>query len=120
MTRKPTKFAVPLNTSVSKETYDRAQKLQQSWDGESLTKFDKRFRMSDLAEIVWDLALGILESLPRQTMFEAIAEEKIGENALKVEIRKARRRAKAKLRISDMTDDQVNAMINGKSEGDEE
>lgn len=116
MTKKAKKFAVPLNISVSKEMYDRAQRLQQAWDAISLSKFDKRFRMSDLGDLVWQIGLSVLEELNKGDVMETIAKECINNDMIKVEVRKARKALKTPNSLSQLTDSQIEAMASGKEE----
>jgi hypothetical protein len=120
MPKTSTKFAKVLGVSVSKETFDRANKLQQYWDKICLEKFDQRFRMSDLGELVWNIALGILEDLPPATMMDTLATKHLNEDTLKVEIRKARKMLKHPRTLSSLTDDQIAAMTSGKGGPTEE
>jgi len=78
MGRVAKKFAVPLNVSVSKPTFDRANKLQLQWDALSLEKLGKRVRMSDLAEIIWDAGLRVLEQFDEKSILDAVQRIKEG------------------------------------------
>ena len=78
MPRVAKKFAVPLNTSVSRKTFDRAQRLQLHWDTLSLDRLSVRLRMSDLAEIIWDAGLNVLEQFDDQSIIEAVKRIKKG------------------------------------------
>lgn len=120
MTKTAKKFAIPLNVSVSKEMYDRAQKLQQSWDSISWEKFNKRYRMSDLGELVWSIGLGVLEELDRGAVMETLANETAINELVKVEVKKARKALKAPKALSDLTDNQIEGMIRGDKDLPEE
>jgi hypothetical protein len=111
--KKAKKFAVPLNISVAKEMYDRAQNLQRTWDNVSWEKFNKRFRMSDLGELVWEIGLSVLEELDKGGVMDAIAKEAVSEELIKIEVRKAKKGLKAPKAFSDLTDNQIEAIAHG-------
>lgn len=107
MTKKAKKFAVPLNISVSKEMFDRAQILQSKWDTICLAKFDKRFRMSDLGEIVWTIGLAVLEELKDDMILDTLAKEHVNDELIAVEIKRVRKQLKTPKALSDLTDEQL-------------
>jgi hypothetical protein len=120
MTKIAKKFAVPFSVSVSKETYDRAQKLQQTWDGISWEKFQKRFRISDLGELVWTIGLSVLEELDKGNVMQTLANEAMNEELIKVEVRKARKSLKSPRNLSALTDAQIEQLVSGKGDLPEE
>jgi len=82
LVKRAKKFAVPLNVSVRRETFDRAQKLQLRWDALRLEQFGKRFRVSDLGEIVWNVGLDRLERLDREAIIETLKSGRLSEGDL--------------------------------------
>jgi hypothetical protein len=115
MTKKATKFAETISSSVSREIYNRAHELQRKWDDINFKVYGKRFTMSDLAEIVWPLALGVLEEMPQPNVLDTLATKRINDQALKVQIKKARKSLKSPKTLSALSDDQVQAMLHGQA-----
>jgi hypothetical protein len=120
MTKIAKKFAETISSSVSRELYNRAQELQMKWDAINMKVYGKRFKLADLSEIVWSLGLGILEELPQPTIIDTLATKRINDEALRVQIRKARKGLKAPRTLSGLSDDQVQAMLRGQSGENEE
>jgi hypothetical protein len=120
MTRRLSKYAVVLNLSVSKETRDRVIELKIKWSQISHDKFDKLVNISEIGQLALDVGLEVLESLPRPRIEETLAKDKVSDYILSVQVKKARKALKEPRTISNMTDDQIENMISGKSENDEE
>lgn len=120
MTRKAQKFAVILNLSVTKETKDRVIALKIEWDKIGHEKFDKLVNTSEIGQLALDIGLEVLESLPKPMIEDTIAKDKLSDDILKIEVKKARRSLKEPKTFSNLTDDQIENTARGKSGDNEE
>ena len=80
MARIARKFAVPLNTSVRKETRERAEKLLQQYRKIAYEKLKVDFSMSDLSELSWNTSLPIMEKWSNKLIEALIRDMKLHQN----------------------------------------
>lgn len=115
MPRVATKFAVPLNTSVRKETKERAVETLDKWQkiNRALVTegYQKEFRMSDLAEIVWNVGLEVLEKLEKDNIIDTISSQKVNEETVDVEVKRIRKSNRIPKTLSQMSDEDIKRIV---------
>lgn len=105
--KKAYKFAKVLGVSVTTETFNRANKLQQKMDEIRLRKLNKRFRMSDLGEMAWRIGLGVLEELNKDALEDVLASNENISKAVTVEVSRLRKAPKIAKTLGDVSNEQV-------------